>query len=74
MQSANEALSVSEERFRMIADSCPSMMWATNAEEHFLFHQQGMPSFFGMTPRRVGKRQAADADTPRRFVQGHGRL
>ena len=29
---AEEALHESEERFRMMADSCPSMMWVTDAE------------------------------------------
>jgi len=46
---ANEALSVSEERFRMIADSCPSMMWATNAESIFYFTNKACRQFFGMT-------------------------
>jgi len=69
MQSANEALSVSEERFRMIADSCPSMMWATNAESIFYFTNKACRQFLRDDARRVGKRQAADADTPRRFVK-----
>jgi PAS domain S-box-containing protein len=46
---ANEALRGSEERFRMIADSCPSMMWATSAEGAFTFANKASREFFGMT-------------------------
>jgi PAS domain S-box-containing protein len=46
---ANEALRDSEERFRMIADSCPSMMWATSAEGVFNFSNKVCCDFFGMT-------------------------
>ncbi|MGA3160279.1 MAG: PAS domain S-box protein [Terracidiphilus sp.] len=46
---AMEALRISEERFRMIADSCPSMMWATNAEGVFYFINKACCQFFGMT-------------------------
>jgi PAS domain S-box-containing protein len=45
----NEGLRDSEERFRMIADSCPSMMWATNAEGVFYFINNACRQFFGMT-------------------------
>src|ERR1039457_509515 len=46
---AIEALRDSEERFRMIADSCPSMMWATSAEGVFNFTNKVCCEFFGMT-------------------------
>jgi PAS domain S-box-containing protein len=46
---ANEVLRDSEERFRMIADSCPSMMWATSAEGVFNFSNKSCCQFFGMT-------------------------
>jgi PAS domain S-box-containing protein len=46
---ANETLRDSEERFRMIADSCPSMMWATSTEGIFNFSNKAAREFFGMT-------------------------
>jgi PAS domain S-box-containing protein len=46
---ADEALRDSEERFRMIADSCPSMMWATSAEGAFNFTNKACCDFFGKT-------------------------
>jgi len=38
----------SEERFRMIADSCPSMMWATDAEGNDQFENRAYREFFGL--------------------------
>ncbi|MGA2348974.1 MAG: PAS domain S-box protein [Terracidiphilus sp.] len=46
---AYETLRDSEERFRMIADSCPSIMWATNAEGMFDFTNKACCQFFGLT-------------------------
>ena len=48
-----EALRESEERFRLIADSCPSMMWATNAEGAFNFTNKVACEFFGMTQEEL---------------------
>jgi PAS domain S-box-containing protein len=46
---ANEALRDSEERYRMIADGCPSMMWATSTEGVFNFTNKACREFLGMT-------------------------
>jgi PAS domain S-box-containing protein len=46
---ANQALRESEERYRMIADSCPTMIWATNTEGVFNFTNKTCRQFFGMT-------------------------
>ncbi|MGO9639136.1 MAG: PAS domain-containing protein, partial [Terracidiphilus sp.] len=46
---ANETLRDSEERFRMIADNCPSIMWATSAEGAYNFTNKACCVFFGMT-------------------------
>jgi PAS domain S-box-containing protein len=45
---ANEALRESEERFRMIADRCPSTMWATDAEGNFQFVNKSYREYFGI--------------------------
>ena len=43
---AEEALRESEERFRIIADSCPSMMWVTDAEGGIQFVNRACREFF----------------------------
>lgn len=46
---ALEALHESEERFRLIADSCPSMMWVTDAEGGHTFINRAYREFCGAT-------------------------
>ena len=45
---ADESLRASEERFRIIADSCPSMMWATDTKGEFQFINRAYRAFGGM--------------------------
>jgi PAS domain S-box-containing protein len=45
---ADESLRASEERFRNIADSCPSMMWATDTQGEFQFINRACRAFGGM--------------------------
>jgi PAS domain S-box-containing protein len=49
----DETLRDSEERYRMIVDSCPSMMWATSAEGVFNFTNKVCCEFFGMTHEKL---------------------
>ncbi len=46
---ADDALRESEERFRVMADSCPSMMWVTNAEGGIEFINRASREFCGVT-------------------------
>ena len=46
----DESLRASEERFRIIADSCPSMMWATDTKGKFQFINRAYRAFGGMNP------------------------
>ena len=46
---AEEALRESEERFRIMADGCPAMMWVTNAEGGNQFINRAYREFFGIT-------------------------
>jgi PAS domain S-box-containing protein len=46
---AEEALSESEDRFRVMADSCPTMMWVTNAVAGLQFINQSFREFAGAT-------------------------
>jgi PAS domain S-box-containing protein len=46
----NESLRISEERFRIIADSGPSMMWATDIEGDIQFINRACRVFSGMNP------------------------
>ena len=48
-RTAYEALRESEERFRLMADSCPSMMWMTNAAGGNEFINQAYRQFCGVT-------------------------
>jgi PAS domain S-box-containing protein len=43
----HDALRESEERFRLMADSCPSMMWVTNAEGEVEFINRAYREFCG---------------------------
>ena len=40
---AEEALRESEDRFRIMADGCPSAMWVTNADGGVQFINSGIP-------------------------------
>jgi PAS domain S-box-containing protein len=44
----HESLVEREERFRLIADSCPSMMWAADANGHIQFLNRTCREFCGM--------------------------
>lgn len=50
---AEERLRESEERFRVIADGCPAMMWVTGAEGGIQFANRAYLAFFGKTPADV---------------------
>jgi PAS domain S-box-containing protein len=50
---AQEALRESEDRFRLIADSCPSMMWVTDAEGGNRFINRAFRDFSGATREQV---------------------
>jgi two-component system, NtrC family, sensor kinase len=49
----NEALQESEERFRIMADSCPAMMWLTNAEERTQFLNRQARTFYGPASEKM---------------------
>lgn len=48
-----EALHESEDRFRNIADGCPTMMWVTNAEGGNQFINRAYREFCGITPEQA---------------------
>jgi PAS domain S-box-containing protein len=50
---AQEALRESEERFRLIADSCPAMMWVTDARGGSQFVNRAYREFCGITAEQV---------------------
>jgi PAS domain S-box-containing protein len=50
---AEEALHESEDRFRVMADSCPTMLWVTNAEGGSQFINRAYREFCGTTHEEV---------------------
>jgi PAS domain S-box-containing protein len=76
-----EALSESEDRFRVIADSCPTLMWMTGAKGEIQFINRAYREFCGTTCEQVegGKWQLliCPDDAPKsrgafqRAVEGH---
>jgi PAS domain S-box-containing protein len=50
---AEEALRESEERFRIMADGCPAIIWVTDAEGGNRFVNRAYHEFFGMMPEQV---------------------
>ena len=50
---AEEALAESEDRFRVMADSCPTMLWVTDAEGGIQFINRALREFFGTTREDV---------------------
>jgi PAS domain S-box-containing protein len=50
---AEEALAESEDRFRVMADSCPTMIWVTNAEGGSQFINRTYREYFGTTSEEV---------------------
>ncbi len=50
---AEEALRESEDRFRIMADSCPTLMWVTNAEGGIRFVNRTCQEYFGTTYEQV---------------------
>jgi PAS domain S-box-containing protein len=50
---AEEAMRESEERFRIMADTCPTMMWVTNATGANRFVNRTYLEFFGTTYEEV---------------------
>ncbi len=73
---AREALRESEERFRIIADSCPAMMWVTDAEGGTQFMNRTYREFCGATQEQVegGKWQLLiHPDDAPEYVEAFGR-
>jgi PAS domain S-box-containing protein len=65
-----EALRESEERFRNIADSCPTLMWVTDAEGATQFINRAYREFSGIT-YEIGKwRSLLHSDDALEYVQG----
>src|ERR1035441_10359415 len=54
---AEEAMRESEERFRIMADTCPTLMWVTNAEGGNRFVNRAWFEFFGVTYEEVHGRK-----------------
>ncbi|MGD0363228.1 MAG: PAS domain S-box protein [Bryobacteraceae bacterium] len=54
---AEEALSESEDRFRVMADSCPTMMWVTGANGGTQFMNRTYREFFGAACEQGGASQ-----------------
>jgi PAS domain S-box-containing protein len=50
---AEEALRESEERFRIMADGCPTIMWVTDSEGGIRFVNRTCNAFFGTTFEQV---------------------
>jgi len=50
---AEDALKESEERFRTLADGCPSLIWVTGAEGGLRFINRTYREFFGTTYEKV---------------------
>ncbi|HYW46068.1 MAG TPA: PAS domain S-box protein [Bryobacteraceae bacterium] len=50
---AEEALRGSEERFRILADGCPTIIWVTDAEGGLRFVNRTYREFFGVTYEQV---------------------
>src|ERR1035437_6999069 len=50
---AEDALRESEERFRIMADGCPTIMWVTNAEGENRFINRTYREFYGTTYEQV---------------------
>jgi len=50
---AEEALRESEQRFRIMADRLPMMIWVHDAQGKLLFVNQTYLEFFGVTPQQV---------------------
>ncbi len=65
----HEALRESEDRFRLIADSCPALMWVTDAEGETQFINREYREFLGLTNEQLrgGKWQSLihPDDSPR---------
>ena len=54
---AEEDLRESEERFRIMADCCPAIMWVTNAEGLVRFVNRAYREFFGIAGEQVEGRK-----------------
>jgi PAS domain S-box-containing protein len=54
---AEQALHESEERFRIMADGCPAIMWVTDAEGGIRFVNRTCREFFGASLEHVEGRQ-----------------
>ena len=71
---AEEALRESEERFRIMADGCPTMMWVTDARGRDPVHQPGMPRILRAPPIEQvegGRWQlVVHPDDARRYIDG----
>ena len=54
---AEQMLRESEERFRVMADGCPSMMWVTGAGGELEFINQAYREYFGTTLEEIQRRK-----------------
>ncbi len=66
-----EALRESEERFRIIADSCPTLMWVTNAEGGNQFINRAYREFCGITCEEAEGSTWRSAGSPGRCAGVH---
>jgi len=68
---AEEALRDSEERFRIMADSCPAVIWATDEEGRTRFMNRACHDFFGGdsdAPGNTWQSRIHAADAPEYFA------
>jgi PAS domain S-box-containing protein len=54
---AEQRLRESEERFRSMADGCPSMLWVTDAQGEVEFINRAFQQYFGITREEICKYQ-----------------
>jgi len=57
-QRAKDALRESEDRFRIMADGCPTAMWVTGVEGEMQFINHAFREFLGIAPEEPGERPA----------------
>ena len=70
---AAELLQQSDERFRIMADGCPAMMWATNTEGGLQFVNRAYREFAGSTFEEIQSDKwqlTLHPDDAREFVEG----
>jgi PAS domain S-box-containing protein len=73
---AEQALLESESRFRVMADSCPSLMWVTGATGEVEFINRLYRSYFGVTAEQIqrgGRRSLIHPDDAREYFAAFDR-